>query len=187
MKEPIELVLKYKRILGSVLQTSFHHPTEGGLLMGWGIWKVGEGESPALWAQLVLLLLHLHPPSSHMQEKGTVTHVDPVGMSKCGCLQRAVTFSSLQKGHLVKSWWYMRARLCLCCSGRLPSYLLNSTSAKVLKARVCAVLMLQQSSWALHLTGDWLNVFQHIKELTTRTGVAPKPLQLTVLFQDSYN
>lgn len=33
-KEPIELVLKYKHIPGSVLQTSFHHPTEGGLLMG---------------------------------------------------------------------------------------------------------------------------------------------------------
>lgn len=141
----------------------------------------------ALRSWLVLLLLHLHPPSSHMQEKGVITHVDLGGMSKGGCPQCAVTFSSLQKGHLAKSWWCMRARLRFCCSGRLPSYLLNSTSAKVLKACVCAILMLQQSSSALRLTGEWLNVFQHIRELTTHTDIAPKPLQLTVLFQDSYN
>ena len=33
-KELIELVHKYKCIPNSILHASFHHPTEGGLLMG---------------------------------------------------------------------------------------------------------------------------------------------------------
>lgn len=45
MEEPIELVHKYKCIPDCVLHTSLCHHTEGGLLMGKGRWKVGEGES----------------------------------------------------------------------------------------------------------------------------------------------